>query len=164
MRKPGIHQLSVRRRGASLVEFGLGAMMFFLLYFGVMDWAWTFFQHQTITWRVSDAARWAAANRANDVTTIQNIILCGTTSGCGSTSNPFFSIGNISVQLFSKQDQIDPSGTFPAITRYYVQVTVQGYQIRHFIPGFSGTATGRPITSVQPMECQKADGNCQDWN
>jgi len=70
MRKPGIIQLSARRRGASLVEFGLGALLFFLLYFGVMDWAWTFFQHQTITWPVSDAARWAAANRAHDATTI----------------------------------------------------------------------------------------------
>lgn len=152
------------RRGASLIEFALGAMLFFLLYFGILDWAWTFFQHQTITWRVSDAARWAAANRADDLTTIRNIIMCGTTSPCEINATPFYSDGDISIRHFSESDQTDPSKTFPAVTRYYVEVTVQGYQIRHFIPGFSGTATGRPITSIQPMECQQTKGNCWDWN
>lgn len=150
--------------GASLIEFALSAIMFFMLYFGVMSWAWAFFQHQTITWRVSDAARWAAANRADNLAAIQNIIMCGTTAGCGSTSNSFYSIGNINVQHFSRTDQIDPTGTFPPISRYYIRVTVQGYQIRHFIPGFSGTFTGKAITSVQPMECQQPTGNCWDWN
>lgn len=152
------------RRGASLIEFALGALIFFMLYFGVMDWAWTFFQHQTITWRVSDAARWAAANRADDVATIQNIIMCGTTTACGSTANSFYTVSNIDVQHFARNDQIDPNGTFPPVTRYYIRVTVQNYQIRHFIPGFSGLFTGRPITSVQPMECQLASGNCWNWN
>jgi Flp pilus assembly protein TadG len=156
-RKPG-------RRGASLVEFALGAMIFFMLYFGVMSWAWAFFQHQTITWRVSDAARWAAANRADDLNAIRNIIMCGSTAACGSTSNSFYTIGNIDIQHFSRSDQIDPTGTFPAVTRYYIRVTVQNYQIRHFIPGFSGTATGKPISSIQPMECQVSSGNCWNWN
>lgn len=153
-----------KRRGASLIEFALVAMVFFMLFFGVMDWAWTFFQHQTITWRVSDAARWAAANRADDLTTIRNIIMCGTTAACGSTSNSFYSIGNIDILHFSRPDQVDPSTTFPAITRYYIRVTVQNYQINHFIPGFSGTFTGQPISSIQPMECQLSSGNCWNWN
>lgn len=157
-----IHQH--RRRGASLIEFALGALIFFMLYFGVMDWAWTFFQHQTITWRVSDAARWAAANRADDVTAIQNIIMCGRTTACGSMANSFYTVSNIDVQHFARNDQIDPTGTFPAVARYYIRVTVQNYQIKHFIPGFSGVFTGRPITSVQPMECQSDTGYCWDWN
>ncbi len=152
------------QRGASLIEFALGAMLFFMLYFGVMSWAWAFFQHQTITWRVSDAARWAAANRADDLTAITNLVMCGTTAACGSTSNPFYSVSNIDIQHFSRADQIDPDGTFPAVTRYYIRVTVQNYQIRHFIPGFSGSFTGQPISSIQPMECQKESGNCWDWN
>lgn len=157
------------RRGVSLIEFALGAMLFFLLYFGIMSWAWAFFQHQTITWRVSDAARWAAANRADDLTTIRNIIMCGTTAACNISDTPFYSIGNIDIELFSRSDQIDtPSNTgnvtFPPVTRYFIRVTVQGYQIRHFIPGFSGVATGRPISSIQPMECQLPSGNCWNWN
>lgn len=152
------------RRGASLIEFALVAMVFFMLFFGVMDWAWTFFQHQTITWRTSDAARWAAANRANDLATIRNILLCGTTAACGVTSTPFYSVGNIEIQHFPSSDPVDPTGTFPAITRYYIRVTIQNYQIRHFIPGFSSTVTGRPISSIQPMECQATTGDCWDWN
>lgn len=158
------HLIRRRQRGASLIEFALVAMVFFMLFFGVMDWAWTFFQHQTITWRVSDAARWAAANRADDQTTIRNIVMCGTTAACGATSTAFYSIGDIEILHFSSPDQVDPTGTFPPIDRHYIRVTVQGYQIRHFIPGFSGTITGRPISSIQPMECQVSNGNCWNWN
>ncbi len=159
------------RRGASLIEFALCAILFFMLYFGVMSWAWAFFQHQTITWRVSDAARWAAANRAgankgDEVASeyIKNIVMCGTTAACGSTTNSFYSVGNIDVEHFDRNDQVDPTGTFPPVSRYYIRVTVQNYQIRHFIPGFGGTFIGRPIHAIQPMECQKANGNCWDWN
>lgn len=153
-------------RGASLIEFGLSAMMFFMLFFGVMDWAWTFYQHQTITWRVSDAARWAAANRADDLAAIRNIIMCGTTENCGSVANPLYTIGNIEIEHFSRNDHVDPDpdSPFTSVTRYFIRVTVQNYQIRHFIPGFSGTVTGRPISSIQPMECQLSSGNCWDWN
>jgi Flp pilus assembly protein TadG len=153
-----------KQRGASLIEFALCALVFFMLYFGIMDWAWTFFQHQTITWRVSDAARWAAANRADDQTAIQNIVMCGNPAGCAGATTPFYTVGNIAIQHFSRSDQIDPTGTFPAVDRYYIRVTVQNYQVRHFIPGFSGTYSGAPISSIQPMECQQASGNCWDWN
>lgn len=164
-----IHRIRRRNAGVSLIEFALCAMLFFLLYFGVMSWAWTFFQHQTITWRVSDAARWAAANRADDLTTIRNIIMCGTTAACGTNDTPFYSIGNIDIEHFSRSDQVDSTSgpgnsTFPPVTRYFIRVTVQGYQIRHFIPGFSGVATGQPVSSIQPMECQQPTGNCWDWN
>lgn len=158
------HRTDAKKRGASLIEFALCALVFFMLYFGIMDWAWTFFQHQVITLRVSDAARWAAANRADDTTSIQNIVMCGNAAGCGGATTPFYTVANVAIEHFGRADQIDPTGTFPALTRYYVSVTVQDFQVRHFIPGFSGTFTGKPVSSIQPMECQDSNGYCWDWN
>lgn len=151
-----------RRRGVSLIEFALCAILFFMFFFGIMSWAWVFYQHQTITWRVSDAARWAAANFASDNnTTIQNIVICGAET-CSGQPNPFYSVGNIVVDHFSVSDQIYDYAQ--PVTRYFVRVTVQNYTFRHFIPGFSVTGSGRPISAVQPMECQDSGGNCRNWN
>jgi len=157
MRTPGITK---RRRGVALVEFALSAMVFLMLLFGIIDWAWVFYEHQTIVWRTSDAARWAAAN-TTDQTSVKNIVLCGTTTACsGGGGMGFYTVSNVAVSHFSTADQVDTTGTVGPLTRYFVQVTVSGYQIRHFIPGFSVTFTGQPITVVQPMECQDGGGNC----
>lgn len=150
---------SNRRKGAALIEFGLGATVFLVVLFGAMDWSWVFFQHQTILWRASDAARWASANRLDD-RIVTNLVLCGTTGDCGDHQGGFFADAQVNVQLIQRNDVID---TITTVSRYYAQVTVQDYKIHHFTPFLASTFTGKPIVVVQPMECQKASGDCTDW-
>lgn len=142
-----------------MIEFALGAMVFLVVLFGAMDWSWVFFQHQTILWRTSDAARWAAANRL-DQTMVTNLVLCGTTADCGDNQSGFFADATVNVQLVQRNDVID---TITTVSRHYAQVTVQDYQIHHFTPFLASTFTGKPIVVAQPMECQDPGGNCTAW-
>lgn len=149
-----------RRRGANLIEFAIGGVVFFIVLFGVMDWAWVFFEHQTLLWRASDAARWAAANRL-DQTMVRNIVVCGSPT-CSGPPTGFLTGATVTVELVSTADQVDPP-PIPPLTRYYARVTVSDYEIRQFTPFIGTTFRGRPIVVAQPMECQASTGNCQDW-
>jgi len=150
-----------RRRGASLVEFALCAVVFLTMLFGIMDWAWVFFKYQTLVWHTSDAARYAAARSgATDTTTIKKIVMCGTPT-CSGGGMGFYTNANVAVSLVTASDQIDQSGLgIGPEMRYFVNVTVSGYQITHFLPWFGSAFTGSPIIAVQPMECTAASGNC----
>ncbi|MBI5087254.1 MAG: pilus assembly protein [Acidobacteria bacterium] len=148
-----------RRAGAALIEFAVGSILFFIALLGAMDWALVFFQHQTILWRASDAARWASA-RTLDAAKVQNMVLCGAPDCTGSYSG-FFEGATVAVDHVQTSDIIDDITT---VTRYYARVTVSGYQVRQFTPFVGLRFTGRPIVAVQPMECQDAAGNCSTWN
>jgi Flp pilus assembly protein TadG len=144
-----------------MIEFALIISLFLIFLFGIMDWAWVFFQHQVIMWRASDAARWVAANRF-DTTVVNNIMMCADPNCGGVDDTGFFRGATISAELVPATDVIDSLPT--VVTRYYVQVQVTGYQVTHFTPFFSNSYTANPITATQPMECQDAGGNCQNWN
>jgi len=146
------------RRGAAMIEFALVVLLFLVFLFGIIDWSWAFFQQQTIMWGASDAARWAAANRV-DQTSIRNIVLCGTPSCTGSATG-MYQNATILGEHISTTDVIDSITT---VTRYYVRVTVSGYQISLVNPMLSGTYTGKSIVATQPMECRWPNGDCTDW-
>lgn len=152
----------IRRRhshhGASLIEFALTSGVFLVVLFGVLDWSWVFFQHQTLLWRASDAARWASANRL-DQAAVRNIVLCGS-AACDGGGGGFFDNATVTVEHVRTQDRID---SITNVVRYYARVTVSGYRIHQFTPIIGGDFTGRPIVVAQPMECQASSGNCQDW-
>lgn len=145
------------RRGSMVVEFALGSVLFFIALFGVMDWAWFFFHHQTLLWRASDAARFAAATRIDDPQAVRNIVLCGTTT-CEGSYTGFFDGATVDVQHVITSDKVDD--ITPALTRYYAQVTVSNYTLRMFTPFVGRNFTGRPIVVAQPMECIQPQGNC----
>lgn len=150
------------RAGAAMIEFALGSVVFFIFLFGVMDWAWVFFQHQTIMWRTSGAARWIAANKFSQAAA-QSLVLCGSPTCTGSYTG-FFSGDKPSVvgTLLVKNDTVYDSPA-PPLKRYFVEVRVSGYEVRQFTPWAGRTFTGAPIVAVQPMECEDPAGDCTKW-
>lgn len=155
-----IHRKPHGKRGATFIEMALVISLFVIFLFIILDWSWVFFQHQVIMWRVSDAARWVAANRY-DAGIVNKIVLCADPNCDGTDDTGFFQSATITPTLIAATDVVDSITT---VTRYYVQVQVTGYQITNFTPFFSGTYTAKPITATQPMECQETNGNCQNWN
>lgn len=143
-------------KGVSMIEFALGAVVFLIMLFGVMDWAWVFFQHQTLLWRASDAARLAAATRIDDKTAIENMVLCGSTT-CSGSYIGFFTGARVDIEHVASADKVDD---ITSLTRYYAKVTISNYTIRQFTPFVGSTFTGKPIVVMQPMECLDKNGNC----
>ncbi|MBN9664047.1 MAG: pilus assembly protein [Acidobacteria bacterium] len=152
-------QAKEQERGANLIEFAVGAILFLTVLFGAIDWSWVFFQHQTILWRASDAARWASANKV-DSTQVTNMVLCGSPTCTGSYSG-FFQNAAVTVEHVQSSDVID---TITTVTRYYARVTVKNYKIQQLSPFLGQSFTGKPIIVAQPMECQDAAGDCTKWN
>jgi Flp pilus assembly protein TadG len=145
-----------RRRGVAMVEFAIGTFLFLVALFGVMDWAWVFFQHQTLLWRAADAARLASATRVDEQAQVINIVRCGSTD-CSGALFGFVLAAKVEVRHIQSHDQVDDITNVPA---YYAQVRVYDYQIQHFTPLLGSTFTGREIIAAQPMECLNAVGNC----
>jgi hypothetical protein len=139
-------------KGANMIEVALLSVLLFVFLFGIIDWGYIFWQHQTILWRASDAARWAVTHSV-DPTAIQNLVLCGDPA-CSATAAGIYQGASITAARVPVAETI--RGV--ALTRYHVQVTVSGYQIRSFTPFFGQNYTGRPIVVTQPMECQYS--NC----
>jgi hypothetical protein len=62
-----------------MLESALTLVVFLALFIGVFDLGTMFFVHQTITDRARNAARWGVVN-PYDATSIQNLVLYGTTT------------------------------------------------------------------------------------
>ncbi len=163
------------RKGAAMFEFAVVILLFMVLMIGIIDWSITFFIHQTLTWRVSEAVRYGAVYGIGSLTTIpisgacplyganldsnrvaevKNIVLCGSTT-CPS-SNGIFGItaNDVSVQLISNiQDTEIYTNCAPP--RPHVLVTVGNYRIRQWTPWIGQRFTGKPIKAGRTQECNE---------
>jgi len=68
-----------RQTGGALLESVLTLVVFLALFIGVFDVGEMLFVHQTLTDRARNAARWGAVS-TYDATSIQNLVLYGTTT------------------------------------------------------------------------------------
>ena len=74
-----------RRKGGTVLETVLTLIVFLALFFGIFDVGTMLFVHTTLTDRARNAARWGAVN-TYDPTSIQNLVLYGTTTTGAATS------------------------------------------------------------------------------
>jgi Flp pilus assembly protein TadG len=74
-----------RQKGGTALETLLTLIAFLALFFGIFDVGTILFVHQTLTDRARNAARWGAVN-AYDPTSIQNLVLYGTTAAGATTA------------------------------------------------------------------------------
>jgi Flp pilus assembly protein TadG len=135
------------RRGAALVESSLLLPLFLIFWFGIVDWGLAFFAHQTVIYRVTDAARWAVVNDYDPVKIKAKLLYDNPASS--STAGPWWSLNqnlNVNVQLTGSTATQDQR----------VVITVSNYQWLHFTPFLAGRYFGAPITVSIPAEDMKA--------
>lgn len=141
-------------RGQSLVEFAVIIVIFLVFLFGILDWGITLWIHQTIAERTAEAARYAAVRGeayADGTVSpaVANIILCGTTAGCGSG---FMGLTADKITVTKTAYEDESNGTGAEVWRFHVVVTVSNYQITQFTPFFGTSYLGEPIVAAQPWE------------
>jgi Flp pilus assembly protein TadG len=155
------------RKGATLVEFAIAILLFMVLMAGILDWSLTFFIHQTLTWRVSEAVRYGAVYGIgtldpatltavldnNRVAQVKNKVLCGTLTCSGSSGIFGITAADVAVSMTTIPDtQIY---TLNPVSRPHVVVTVSNYRISQFTPSFGRRFQGQPITVGRPQECNE---------
>lgn len=159
------------RKGASMVEFAIAILLFMVLMIGILDWSLTFFIHQTLTWRVSEAVRYGAVYGigslnlttgtpvldAARVAEVRNMVLCGRPT-CTDSSGIFgLTAADVTVTLTAIGDTAINAPN--AIPRPHVLVTVRNYRINQYTPVFGRRFFGKPITAGRTQECNEPECN-----
>jgi hypothetical protein len=134
-----------RRRGSVIVESTLILMMFLMIVFGISDFGFVLFQHQTLIHRTRTAARYGVIH-PTDLTGIQNIVLYGQPSlpAGKSTGDPgIFGI---------MPSMVDVSRADAGETEDRIKITLSGYRYTFVAPLIAGRFTGKPIRVSLPVE------------
>lgn len=142
-----------RTRGVALVETALAIVVILAMLFGILDMGITFWVHQTIAGRASQAARWASvAGVLGNEATVKKIVLCGSTTCTGSFYGLTEDMIAVTRELYS--DFGTSSGPTSPTSRRHVRVTITGFTLQQFTPFFGRLIASAPIIAAQPMECE----------
>jgi TadE-like protein len=127
-------------RGSTMVETALVLVAFLMFLIGIADVGQFLFIHESLVERVRGALRYGVITY--DTTAIRNMVLYGTTSPANGAV-PSFNLTSSMVSV-ARKDANAPEDR--------VVITVSNYPILFLTPFIAGTATGKPIVGVQPME------------
>jgi Flp pilus assembly protein TadG len=136
----------VGERGATLLEFAIGATVFFTAMFGVLEFGRALWTHNALADAARRAARYAVnqpasspagisvtgANVGPSVTAIKNVAVYGNPEGTGQPIINNLATGNVNV-TYSNFGLGDGS----------VSVTITGYQFQFIVP-LVGTSIAMP--------------------
>jgi hypothetical protein len=140
-----------RRTGAAFIESSLMLLLFLMTIFGIFDFAFITFQHETLLHQVRSAARFGAvaswACESDDcideaaVTAVRNVVMYGDPDG---GANSLFGLTPEMVKVAKPGKRRSPDEQ--------IVVTLEGYRYMAITPLVAGWYTGRPITVALPME------------
>ncbi len=148
-------------RGQAVTEL---AVLFFVMIaalLGIMDWSWTMFAHESLVSRASMAARWGAVHiySGTNISATKDLVLYGQTPCSGCTAFMGLTTGNVSVSRTATTYTPEDNGV--SITTCQLAVTISGYTIQHFTPGFASGFVTRPVTATYVFENPTgSDGTC----
>lgn len=128
-------------RGQALVEMALSALMFFFLFFGILEFARALYTYNTIVQSTRAAARWAVVNVASnadsaDIERTKNVVVYhdpDVSSGNGILVGLTKSLVQVSVVALEQDSNGVP-------INQKISVAVSGFQFQPVLPVF-GTLT-----------------------
>jgi len=124
-----------------MVEGGLTLIAFVSLFMGAIDVAQILLIHQSIVERVRFAARSSAVSCC-DVTSVQNLVLYGSTTNPGQTTGYWgLTSANVTV-TFAGQNTTDQR----------VTIRVSGLPYKAYTPMMAGTFSNIPVRVTIPLE------------
>jgi len=136
------------RRGQALIEFAISFFLLWLVFAGLYQFGYSFYVYNNLVTAVSNSAQMGARmqfdllNRTGATTTLQNMVLYGSTSAGTRTVVPGLTSANVKV-TFSPE----PSATFPNPVPQFVTVQIDNFSVDAVFRTF--TFNGKPrVTTV----------------
>lgn len=129
------------RRGSGILEMSLCLLAFAMAVFGIVEFGYLMFVHQSINERARAALRYGVVNPYNP-TAIQNMVLYGRPDepeGVQPSLN--LSRSMVQVERLSSETVEDR-----------IRITVQGYTHRSITPWLPATLAAKPIILSLPYE------------
>lgn len=117
-------------RGATLVEFSIGVLVFATAMFAVLEFGRALWVHNALTDAARRGARYAALHTSADVANVRNVVVYGNEAGSGQPMLNNLSTANVAV---------DYSGF--GLNAGTVSVSITNYQFQFVIPIVGTTIT-----------------------
>jgi Flp pilus assembly protein TadG len=126
-----------RQKGIALVEFALILPMFVMLLFLTTEFGRAYYQYDTITKSVRQAARYLSVRaQGRDIANAKNIIVYGNPAGTGAPLVPGLTLSNVPDPVWST------AGSYPVMNT--VTVSVTGFT---FVP-LAGNVFGMSLNNI----------------
>ncbi|HEU4871010.1 MAG TPA: TadE family protein [Pyrinomonadaceae bacterium] len=111
-------------KGSTLVEYAIGASVFLMAVFAVLEFGRALWVHNALTDAARQGARYAVLNTPGEDTHIKNLVVYGNTDGGTNPIVPGLSTTNV---------QISRSGDF-SVNSGTATVKITGYQFQFVLP------------------------------
>jgi Flp pilus assembly protein TadG len=111
-------------KGATLVEYAIGATVFLMAVFAVLEFSRVLWAHNALSDAARQGARYAALHTPSEDTNIKNLVVYGNTAGGTRPIVPNLATTNV---------QITRSGDF-SVNSGTVTVKITGYQFQFVLP------------------------------
>jgi Flp pilus assembly protein TadG len=119
-------------RGATLVEFAIGATVFMAALFGVLEFGRALWLHNALTDAARRGARYAVVNLDSNSADVKNVVVYGNPAGTGTPLINNLSTANVNVNY----------STF-GVGEGTVSVSITNYQFQFVVP-LIGTTINMP--------------------
>ena len=131
-----------RQRGATLVEFAIGATVFLTCMFAVLEFGRALWVHNALSDAARRGARYGTLHGIGDAAKVKNVVVYGNPDGTGTALVNDLTVSNVDVQY----------STF-GLNGGTVQVSINDYQFQFVVPIIGTTISMPKYTTTLTAEC-----------
>lgn len=136
------------QRGTSIVEFAIGATVFFTAMFAVLEFGRALWVHNALADAARRGARYAVVHSANDIAGVKNVVVYGDPAGGGQPLVNNLTTDNVSVAYSSFG--LNNGTVSVSITNYQFQFVVPLIGTTIQMPSYTTTLTGESAGLAPP--------------
>jgi len=135
-------------RGATLLEFAIGATVFMTAMFAVIEFGRALWTHNALSDAARRGARYAVNHPASDVASVQNVVVYGDPAGGSKAVVNNLTTSNVQVQYSSFG--LGAGTVSVSITNYKFQFIIPIVGTTISMPNYTTTLTGENAGLVPP--------------
>jgi Flp pilus assembly protein TadG len=135
-------------RGATLVEFAIGATVFLTAMFGVIEFGRALWTHNALADAARRGARYAVNHQASDTAAVKNVVVYGDPAGGSKALVNNLTPANVQVQYSSFG--LGAGTVSVSITNYKFQFIIPLVSTTISMPNYNTTLTGENAGLVPP--------------
>ena len=139
---------SGNERGSTLLEFAIGASVFCVAMFGVIEYGRVMWTHNALSDAARRGARYAVNHATGDAAAVKNVVVYGTPEGGGQPVVANLTTANVQVQY--SNFGLGAGTVSVSITGYQFQFVVPIIGTTINMPNYSTTLTGENAGLIPP--------------
>ena len=135
-----VKSLNKEQKGATIVEFAIGATIFLTCVFGVLEFGRALWVHNALADAARRGARYAVLHSASDVASVKNVVVFGDPAGGSTPTVDNLNVNNVNVQY--SNFGLNGGTVSVSITNYQFQFVVPLVGTTIQMPNYTTTLTG----------------------